>query len=159
MKTDNTIKKIACRAQTPLGVFTALYENGIIQRVLFPDEPCPKNFAAFDDTLPFAAQTAEYFAGTRRDFSLPMLLPGTPFRQAVYQATIGIPYGGTASYSSVALAAGYPLAMRAVGTAMKLNPLPLLIPCHRVVHKGKKAEAYRGGLDIKSFLLELESAK
>ncbi len=159
MKCDDTIKRIACRAQTPLGVFTALYEDGIIQRVLFPDEPCPRHYAVYDDTLPFAVQTAEYFAGTRRDFSLPMLLPGTPFRQAVYRATIGIPYGGTASYSSVALAAGYPLAMRAVGTSMKLNPLPLLIPCHRVVHKGSKAEAYRGGLDIKGFLLDLESAK
>ncbi len=159
MNPDDTIKRIACRAATPLGTFTALYEDGSIRRVLFPDEPCPRNFTIFDDTLPFAAQIAEYFAGQRRDFSLPMLIPGTPFRQAVYHATIGIPYGGTASYSAVALAAGFPLAMRAVGTAMKLNPLPLLIPCHRVVHKGTKAEAYRGGLDIKSFLLDLESAR
>jgi len=57
----------------------------------------------------------------------------------------------------VALAAGYPLAMRAVGTAMKMNHLPLLIPCHRVVHKAAKIDAYRGGLDIKSFLLTREA--
>lgn len=155
MKTENA-KRLACRAQTPLGVFTALYDGGLITRVLFPDEPCPMD-AAFDDTLPFAFQIAEYFAGRRRGFELPLLIPGTPFRRHVYEAVIGIPYGGTASYSSVALAAGYPLAMRAVGTAMKLNPLPLLIPCHRVVHKAHKAEAYRGGLDIKSFLLDLEA--
>lgn len=157
MKPDNTIKRVACRVQTSLGMFTALYEDGLIRRVLFPDEPCPKNFAVFNDTLPFAKQTAEYFAGQRREFSLPILIPGTPFRHAVYQAVIDIPYGSTASYSAVALAAGYPMAMRAVGTAMKQNPLPLLIPCHRVVHKGSKTQAYRGGLGIKSFLLNLES--
>lgn len=155
MKTESA-KRIACRAQTPLGVFTALYDNGLIARVLFPGEPCPAD-AAFDDTLPFASQIGEYFAGRRRGFELPLLIPGTPFRRRVYEAAIGIPYGGTASYSSVALAAGYPLAMRAVGTAMKLNPLPLLIPCHRVVHKARKTEAYRGGLDTKSFLLDLEA--
>ena len=156
MKFDDIINRVACRAETPLGVFTALYENGTIRRVLFPDEE-PGSFTVYDDTLPFAAQISEYFAGTRREFSLPMLIPGTLFREAVYKAVIAIPYGGTASYSAVALAAGYPLAMRAVGTAMKLNPLPLLIPCHRVIHKGSKAQAYRGGLDIKSFLLDLEA--
>ncbi len=157
MNFDDITNRVACRAETPLGVFTALYENGTIRRVLFPDEE-PGSLTVYDDTLPFATQLSEYFAGTRREFSLPMLIPGTPFREAVYKAVIAIPYGGTASYSAVALAAGYPLAMRAVGTAMKLNPLPLLIPCHRVIHKGSKAQAYRGGLDIKSFLLDLESS-
>lgn len=157
MKADDTKNRVACRADTPLGVFTALYEDGIIRRVLFPDEPCPLSF--FDDTLPFAVQVSEYFAGERRSFSLPVLIPGTPFRQSVYQTAINIPYGGTASYSAVALAAGYPLAMRAVGTAMKANQLPLLIPCHRVVHKAANIDAYRGGLDIKSYLLTLEANK
>lgn len=158
MKADDTMKRVACRADTPLGVFTALYEDDTIRRVLFPDEPCPKSFAAIDDTLPFALQIAEYFAGKRRAFSLPILIPGTLFRQSVYRAVIDIPYGRTASYSAVALSAGYPLAMRAVGTAMKRNPLPLLIPCHRVVHKSAQSQAYRGGLDIKSFLLTLEKS-
>ena len=98
------------------------------------------------------------FAGKRRCFSLPMLVPGTPFRQSVYRAVIDIPYGCIASYSQVALTAGYPLAMRAVGTAMRMNHLPLLIPCHRVVHKAANIEAYRGGLDIKSYLLTLEAS-
>jgi O-6-methylguanine DNA methyltransferase len=157
MKADNMTNRVACRADTPLGVYTALYEDGMIRRVLFPDEPCPQSFAVFDDTLPFAAQISEYFSGKRRSFSLPLLIPGTPFRQNVYRAVIDIPYGGTASYSAVALAAGYPLAMRAVGTAMKMNQLPLLIPCHRVVHKAVNADAYRGGLDMKSYLLTLEA--
>jgi O-6-methylguanine DNA methyltransferase len=157
MKADYMTKRVACRVGTPLGVFTALYEDGVIRRVLFPDEACPQGFTFFDDTLPFATQINEYFAGKRRRFSLPMLIPGTPFRQSVYRTVVDIPYGCTASYSQVALAAGYPLAMRAVGTAMKMNHLPLLIPCHRVVHKAAKIDAYRGGLGIKSYLLSLEA--
>ncbi len=149
-------RRIACRSHTPIGVLTALYEGGFIHRVLFPDEACP-NDVLFDDSLPFASQVAEYFEGKRRCFSLPLRIPGTPFRRDVYQTAARIPYGATASYSAVALAAGYPLAMRAVGTAMKANPLPLLIPCHRVVHKEAGKEAYRGGLEIKHFLLDLEA--
>ena len=159
MNQSNTASpsRLACRASTPLGVFTALYEDGIIRRVLFPDEQPSMAFMTFDDTLPFAVQMDEYFQGARRQFDLPVLIPGTPFRQSVYRATMRIPYGRTASYSDVALAAGYPLAMRAVGTSMKLNQLPVIVPCHRVVHKGAKRDAYRGGLDIKSYLLELEA--
>ncbi len=149
--------RVACRAQTPFGILTALYEGGFIRRVLFPYEACPYG-TLIDDSLPFAKQIAEYFEGNRRGFSLPILIPGTPFRREVYKTVMAIPYGGTASYSAVALAAGYPLAMRAVGTAMKANPLPLLIPCHRVVHKGAGKEAYRGGLHIKSCLLDFEAA-
>ncbi len=157
MKTTKTTPvRVACRAKTPLGVFTALYEDDVIRRVLFPDETANALYTEFDDTLPFAIQMSEYFAGQRRRFDLPVLIPGTPFRQSVYRAAMAIPYGRTASYSDVALAAGHPLAMRAVGTAMKLNQLPLIIPCHRVVHKAANRDAYRGGVDLKSFLLTLE---
>jgi methylated-DNA-[protein]-cysteine S-methyltransferase len=148
--------RVACHAPSPFGVLTALYEGGVIRRVLFPDESADAGVVT-DDSLPFAAQMAEYLAGKRRSFDLPMLLPGTPFRQAVYRATMSIPYGSVATYGDVALAAGYPLAMRAVGTSMKCNPLPILIPCHRVIHKDKHRAAYGGGLHIKQFLLELES--
>ncbi len=149
-------KKTACHAKTPLGVVTALYEDGVIRRVLFPDEAAGAGYLT-DDTLPFALQMAEYFAGKRRSFDLPLFLPGTPFRQAVYQSTIRIPYGATATYGELALAAGFPLAMRAVGTSMKLNPLPILVPCHRVIHKASGRAAYGGGLHVKNFLLELEA--
>jgi methylated-DNA-[protein]-cysteine S-methyltransferase len=148
--------RIACHAASPFGVLTALYEDGVIRRVLFPDETAGVGTIT-DDSLPFAAQMAEYFAGERRTFDLPLLLPGTPFRQAVYRATMAIPYGRVATYGDLALAAGYPLAMRAVGTSMKLNQLPILIPCHRVVHKDPHRSAYGGGLHIKEYLLELES--
>ena len=157
MRISHTPRRIACRAATPLGVFTALYEDGVIRRVLFPEEPYNYSHSGYDDTLPFASQMDEYFNGSRQEFDLPMLLPGTPFRQAVYAAVLRISYGRTATYADVALSAGYPLAMRAVGTAMKINPLPVLIPCHRVVHKAPFRRAYRGGLSVKDALLALES--
>ncbi len=144
----------ACRANTPKGVFTALYEDGVIKRVLFPNEGLYTK--EIDDTLLFALQMSEYFNGTRKSFSLPILIPGTPFRQKIYEATLKIPYGQTAAYSDIAFAAGYPGAMRAAGSAMKANPLPILIPCHRVVHKSKNRCAYRGGTKIKHYLLNLE---
>ena len=146
----------ACPAATPFGAVTALYEDGVIRRVLFPGETAGRGYIT-DETLPFASQMAEYLAGKRRSFDLPLFLPGTPFRQAVYQATMRIPYGTTATYGGLALAAGYPLAMRAAGTAMKLNPLPILVPCHRVVHKAANRASYGGGLDVKTYLLELEA--
>lgn len=99
--------RIACHANSPFGTLTALYEDGVIRRVLFPDESVGAGYMT-DDSLPFAVQIAEYFSGMRLSFDLPVLLPGTPFRQAVYAATIRIPYGRTATYGDVALAAGLP---------------------------------------------------
>ena len=144
-----------CRVKTPIGQLSALYEDGVIHRVFFPDEPLPRG-VDFNDSLDFSAQMAQYFAGQRKEFELPMLIPGTPFRQDVYRATMMIPYGETASYAQVAFAAGYPRAMRAVGSTMKATILPIIIPCHRVVHKDYKRKAYRGGLGIKEYLLDLE---
>lgn len=149
--------RTACRAQTPLGIFTVLYEQGVIQRVLFPDECLNAGPITYDDTLPFATQIDEYLHGKRKAFSLPLLISGTPFRRDVYRATQGIPYGQTATYADVAVVAGYPRAMRAVGSAMKANQLPILIPCHRVVHRSLGHCAYRGGTDVKRYLLSIEA--
>jgi O-6-methylguanine DNA methyltransferase len=154
---DNNPRWVACRAATLFGTITALYQDDVIHRVLFPNESMGSGYDQFDDTLPFAVQLTEYFSGKRLSFDLPMLLPGTPFRQAVYAATLHIPYGHTATYGDVALTAGHPNAMRAVGTTMRLNPLPILIPCHRVVHKSLSRQAYSGGLDMKNALLKLEA--
>lgn len=150
--------RIACPVKTPVGTFTAIYEDGVIRRILFPGETPGAGIAAFDETLDFAQQIKEYFTGKRKTFDLPVFIPGTDFRRNVYKAAMSIPYGCTAAYSDVALAAGYPLAMRAVGSAMKANQLPLIIPCHRVVHKSEKKCAYSGGDDMKRFLLDLEKA-
>lgn len=148
--------RTACRANTPLGVFTALYEDGLITRVLFPNESAGSQRFRVDDSLPFSLQVEEFFEGKRKSFDLPLFIPGTQFRQDVYHATIAIPYGETATYGEVAFAAGYPRAMRAVGSAMKANQLPLILPCHRVIHKAKNRDAYSGGTGIKQFLLDLE---
>ena len=115
---------ILCHAETPAGTFTALYENGMIKRVLFPDEPFSAVSVMTDDTLAFSRQAAEYFEGRRKSFSLPFVMSGTRFMQDVYRATLAIPYGMTATYSDIAFAAGYPRAMRAVGNALHANPLP-----------------------------------
>lgn len=148
--------RTACPVKTPLGTFTAIYENGVIKRVLSPGETPGADVLAFDASLPFAVQVTEYFEGKRKAFDLPVFLPGTEFRRSVYKAAIAIPYGCVAAYSDVALAAGYPLAMRAVGTAMRDTPLPLLIPCHRVVHKHEKQSAYGGGEYMRRYLLDME---
>lgn len=156
-KSGKPAARVVCRVKTPVGVFSALYNNGSIVRVLFPDEPVSAQYNAIDDALPFARQMREYFDGTRHEFSLPMTLCGTPFMQAVYRAALTVPYGGTVSYSALAQMAGYPGAARAAGTALARISLPVLIPCHRIVHKSSTKIAYRGGADMKSYLLDMEA--
>lgn len=99
----------------------------------------------------------EYFAGRRRSFEVPLdwrLTAG--FRRAVLRATAQIPYGATTSYREVATQAGSPRAVRAAGTALATNPLPILVPCHRVLRSGGAPGAYRGGAEAKAQLLRLE---
>lgn len=101
-------------------------------------------------------QLAEYFAKQRRTFTLPIALNGTFFQQQTWQALLTIPYGETRSYSEQAHLIGNPKAVRAVGRTNGLNPIPIVVPCHRVIGKSGKLAGYAGGLDIKTFLLELE---
>ena len=102
------------------------------------------------------AQLAEYFAGRRRCYDLPLHRRGTPFQLAVWDAVAGIPYGETRSYGELARALGRPAASRAVGAANGANPLPIVIPCHRVVGASGRLTGYAGGLTTKRRLLELE---
>lgn len=101
-------------------------------------------------------ELAEYFAGTRREFTVPLLYPGSPFQQQVWNELLKIPYGETRSYEAVARAVGAPGASRAVGRANGLNRICILIPCHRVVNKDGNLCGYGGGLWRKQFLLDLE---
>lgn len=103
-------------------------------------------------------QLAEYFAGKRRDFDLPLDYPGTPFQRAVWSALRRIPFGRTWSYEQLARAVGRPGAQRAVGTANGSNRIAIIIPCHRVVNKSGKIGGYGGGVWRKEFLLNLEGA-
>ncbi|MEP6559732.1 MAG: methylated-DNA--[protein]-cysteine S-methyltransferase [Nakamurella sp.] len=106
-----------------------------------------------------ARQVSEYFAGRRRTFELPLdFRLATGFRRAVLAQLTDIGYGRTASYTQVALAAGSPRAVRAVGTACATNPIPVVVPCHRVVRADGSFGGYRGGPAAKSLLLALEQA-
>jgi len=101
----------------------------------------------------------EYFAGRRRDFDLPVdwrLIRG--FSLKVLQATAAIPYGRVSTYKDMAIQAGSPKASRAAGNALGSNPIPIVVPCHRVLHSGGGLGGYGGGLPMKKFLLELEGA-
>ena len=100
----------------------------------------------------------EYFAGRRTAFSIPLSMHGTPFQMEVWAALRTIPYGETRSYASLAAQIGRPRACRAVGMANHVNPLPIFVPCHRVVGADGRLTGYAGGLDVKKYLLKLEGA-
>lgn len=102
-------------------------------------------------------QLSEYFMGTRRRFDLPIKLQGTVFQTAVWQELNKIGYGETRTYSDIAQAVGAERAQRAVGSANRLNPLPIVVPCHRVVAKRDGLSGYAWGLDKKAWLLDHEA--
>jgi O-6-methylguanine DNA methyltransferase len=100
----------------------------------------------------------EYFAGQRREFSVPLDLRGTDFQRAVWREIASIPYGETRTYREVARGAGRERAVRAAGTATGCNPVPIVVPCHRVIAAHGKLGGFSGGLDAKRRLLALERA-
>jgi methylated-DNA-[protein]-cysteine S-methyltransferase len=105
-----------------------------------------------------AAQLRQYFAGERRSFDLPLALEGSEFQQKVWRALLEVPYGQTASYGEIARRIGMPGRARAVGRANGSNPIPVVVPCHRIIGSDGTLTGYGGGLHIKRYLLELESA-
>jgi methylated-DNA-[protein]-cysteine S-methyltransferase len=102
-------------------------------------------------------QLEEYFAGTRKVFDLPLQMSGTDFQVQVLRELQQIPYGQTVSYGEIAKRIGRPKAMRAVGAANGRNPLPIIIPCHRVIGSSGDLTGFGGGLDTKEALLCLEA--
>lgn len=104
-----------------------------------------------------ARELREYFAGTRTTFGIAVRTAGSAFQRAVWDELRRIPYGETRSYADVARAIGHPSAARAVGAANGANPVPIVIPCHRVVRSGGKLGGYGGGLELKRWLLNLET--
>lgn len=127
------------------------------------DGLCALRFAATGEEMDAAPvllqaerELKEYFAGRRTAFSVPLSMHGTPFQMEVWAALRAIPYGETRSYGELARRIGRPGACRAVGMANHVNPLPILVPCHRVVGTDGHLTGYAGGLDVKKYLLELE---
>jgi methylated-DNA-[protein]-cysteine S-methyltransferase len=112
------------------------------------------------DKTPFAKvirQLQAYFSGELKDFDLPLAFEGTPFQLRVWQTLRAIPYGQTISYGQLAERIGQPKAVRAVGLANGSNPIPIIVPCHRVIGSNGNLTGYGGGLPIKEKLLALES--
>lgn len=103
-------------------------------------------------------QLAEYFAGRRREFELPLELRGTAFQERVWRALLSVPYGETVSYTELARAVGAPTAARAVGAAVGRNPLPIVVPCHRVIGAAGDLRGFASGLARKRWLLQAETA-
>ncbi len=146
---------------TPIGRLLLAGAGGSLKRILFPSGsrargPEP-DWERYDD--PFREsrrQLLEYFAGRRRQFDLPLAPEATPFQTRVLAALLVIPYGETRSYKDIAVQLGNPRAVRAVGGANGSNPLPIVIPCHRVIGSNGALTGFGGGLDTKRYLLDLE---
>ena len=138
----------------PIGAVTLCQDEGGLCALRFGG-----NGGRMDETpllLQAQRELEEYFAGRRSSFSVPLSMHGTPFQLRVWRALTEIPYGETLSYGALARRIGNPKACRAVGMANHVNPLPVFVPCHRVVGANGGLTGYAGGLDIKRFLLELE---
>jgi O-6-methylguanine DNA methyltransferase len=110
------------------------------------------------ETRPYVHELQEYFAGTRRQFTFPLDLRGTPFQLKCWRALLDIPYGQTRTYADIARAVGSPHGYRAVGLANNRNPIAIVVPCHRVIASDGTLCGYGGGLEVKRKLLELEGA-
>jgi len=117
---------------------------------------CAPGFCKHFDKL--SSQLEEYFSGKRREFDVPLVLPGTPFQQRVWTALQTIPYGSTRSYKKQAEIIGLPNAVRAVARANGDNRIAIIIPCHRVIGADGNLTGYGGGLWRKRYLLNLESS-
>jgi len=163
MKIPNHTKYI--HISSPLGQITLAAAGQRLVGVWFEDQAHLPDFSGYvlapeHPVLQQAAgQLAEYFAGQRTTFDLPLdLSSGTAFQQTVWQALLGIAPGQTCSYKTVSATIGRPAAVRAVGGAVGRNPLSIIVPCHRVVGTHGALTGYAGGLARKTALLHLEGA-
>lgn len=141
---------------TPIGHVTIQSDGAAITRVAFGVAQLEGRNKPTALTNEASNQIQEYLAGKRHEFELPVKLAGTAFQEQVWHAVQAIPYGQTRTYGQIAEAIGNPQSGRAVGMAANRNPLPLLVPCHRVIGAHGKPVGYAGGLRIKEFLLNLE---
>ena len=148
---------------TEIGKIGIAEKDGSISGVYFSEdlykqECLRQGISIFETALIKDAgnQLAGYLAGGLKTFSLPLAPEATPFRREIWQALTEIPYGVTATYRQIAEKVGKPKAARAVGFACKCNPIPIFIPCHRVIGSNGKLTGYAGGLQLKERLLLLE---
>ena len=153
-----------CETDTPVGRLLLARDAAGLRRVHFQSGPHPLRPPPEwrEDATPFAtvrAQLDEYFSGRRRVFTLPLAPVGTAFQLGVWEALCAIPYGETLSYAQLAYRLGRSGSARAVGVANGANPLPIIVPCHRVIGADGSLTGFGGGLQIKRALLALEGAE
>ena len=146
------------RIASPIGALTLVASERGLLRIDFGDARTDGEEHSPERLAPYAAQLDEYFSGARRDFEFPLDLRGTDFQQRCWRALLAIPYGETRSYGQLARSVGCAAGFRAVGQANHRNPIPIVVPCHRVIASDGKLAGYGGGLHIKRALLELEGA-
>ena len=152
---------------SPIGRLRLVATDEGLSRLLFDqqageDLESENGHAGSDDHPVLATATAqleEYFAGERREFDIPLDLTGTEFQRAAWSALAGVPFGETRSYRQQAEAIGRPRAVRAIGAANGRNPVPIVLPCHRIVGSDGSLTGYGGGLPIKEYLLNHEQAQ
>lgn len=152
---------------TPFGgMLVALDDQDQLVRLIFPNghdqwahEIIRKQYTIIPDSSrcdPVVGQLTEYLAGQRRAFDIPLRMIGTPFQQTVWTALQTIPYGTIINYRQLAERIGNPAAIRAVGRANATNPIPIIVPCHRVIGADGSLTGFGGGLPLKEALLKLE---
>ncbi|WP_328799264.1 methylated-DNA--[protein]-cysteine S-methyltransferase [Sediminihaliea albiluteola] len=146
---------------TPIGPLQLISQDGFLLELRFQGQHREDCKQTADDTClkSAAQQLEEYFAGKRQYFDLPLAPAGSVFQQQVWRALQQIPYGELRSYRDIACSIGNEKAVRAVGRANGCNPLPIIVPCHRVIGSDGKLTGFSGGLETKSRLLALEAAQ
>jgi len=151
-----------CYLDTPIGELLLAGEDDSLWMIGFPKgsmrrDPEPDWIFNEKPLATVRQQLTEYFDGARKEFDLPVALNGTEFQVSVLEALQGIPYGETVSYGEIAKRIGRPKAVRAVGAANGRNPIPIVVPCHRVIGSSGDLTGFGGGLDTKEALLRLEA--
>lgn len=146
---------------SPIGPLTVVTQGEVLTRILFADAgrpAAPPQGAreVWASSTAAVRQLEEYFRGDRTEFDLPLAPEGTPFQRRVWDELSKIPFGETRSYGQIADALGQPDAARAVGAANGQNPIPIVIPCHRVIGASGALVGFGGGLDTKRWLLHHE---
>lgn len=152
-----------CYLESPIGTLLIAGDDNAVLRIEFPENGKPRapqpdwQESARGPVGQAMRQLREYFAVERTEFDLPLAPEGTEFQRSVWRRLQEIPYGETISYAELAKRVGNPKAARAVGAANGCNPIPIVIPCHRVIGSNGKLTGFGGGLPIKEALLDLES--
>ena len=145
---------------TPIGSLSAVADaEGRLVALRFDGDLLDARTAGPPLAARHVREIEEYFAGTRREFTIPLAPRGTEFQLAVWNALLDVPYGDTISYAELARRIGRPAAVRAVGAANGANPIPVIIPCHRVIGSNGTLTGYGGGIERKQWLLAHEGRR